>query len=105
MEAFYKKLGTVFQKQRKSLKLTQSAVAEAVGVSRATLASFEVGQHRLLFHHALALAKILEVKLADVEGLYTNQEFDTALNSQRSDLREVILHSRAKAKGLCENTV
>ncbi|WP_074962715.1 helix-turn-helix domain-containing protein [Jannaschia rubra] len=59
--AFYAQIGSKISAARRSAGLTQTAVAEAVGVSRASLANIEAGRQQVFVHHLVKIARALEI--------------------------------------------
>lgn len=56
------------QARRVSERITQEQLAEAVGVSRQTVAKWESGETTPDFEHAVSVAKVLNVSLDDLAG-------------------------------------
>ena len=58
----YRRLGRAVAERRQELDLTQSDVAEKLGLSRASLANLENGRQRILLHQLFALVNVLKLK-------------------------------------------
>ena len=58
----YRRLGREVAKRRQELGLTQSDVAEKLGLSRASLANLENGRQRIMVHQLFALVNALKLK-------------------------------------------
>ena len=58
----YRRLGRKVADRRRELGLTQSTVAEKLGLSRASLANLESGRQRILVHQLFALVHALRLK-------------------------------------------
>ena len=58
----YRRLGRTVAKRRRELGLTQSDIAEKLGLSRASLANLESGRQRIMVHQLFALANALKLK-------------------------------------------
>lgn len=58
----YRRLGQTVAKRRRELRLTQSDIAEKLGLSRASLANLENGRQRIMVHQLFALVNALELK-------------------------------------------
>lgn len=58
----YRRLGRAVAERRQALDLTQSDVAEKLGLSRASLANLENGRQRILLHQLFALVNVLKLK-------------------------------------------
>lgn len=56
-------LGAAVRARRRTLKLSQTTVAEAAGVSRAWLAKLEAGKPSIEFGRVLAILEVLELTL------------------------------------------
>lgn len=66
-ESIYKQLGRAVASRRTALKLTQSALGDRVGLSRASIANIESGRQNVLLHQVYDLAGALEcAQLADI---------------------------------------
>jgi transcriptional regulator with XRE-family HTH domain len=66
-ESIYRHIGAVIRRGRKRFKprLTQEALAQRVGISRASLANIETGRQSVLVHQLYALAAALDLAPAD----------------------------------------
>jgi transcriptional regulator with XRE-family HTH domain len=66
-ESIYRHIGTVVRKGRRKYKprLTQEALAQRIGISRASLANIETGRQSVLVHQLYALAAALDLAPAD----------------------------------------
>lgn len=58
----YRRLGRNVASRRQKLGLTQSTVAEKLGLSRASLANLETGRQRIMVHQLFALVNVLKLK-------------------------------------------
>ena len=58
----YRRLGQTVAKRRRELDLTQSDIAEKLGLSRASLANLEKGRQRIMVHQLFALVNALKLK-------------------------------------------
>lgn len=63
IERFYPAIGLRLREARKKAGLTQAALADHVGMSRATLVSIEQGNQRMAVHQLVALAAAVRVEL------------------------------------------
>lgn len=63
---FYKTLGASIREHRKALGITQEACAEAIGLTRTSVANIEKGRQRVLAHQIPALASVLQCSLLDL---------------------------------------
>jgi transcriptional regulator with XRE-family HTH domain len=66
-ESIYRHIGAVVRKGRKKFqpRLTQEALAQRVGISRASLANIETGRQSVLVHQLYALAAALDLAPED----------------------------------------
>jgi transcriptional regulator with XRE-family HTH domain len=66
-ESIYQHIGAVIRTRRHALKprLTQEALAQRVGISRASLANIETGRQNVLVHQLYALAAALSLDPSD----------------------------------------
>ena len=58
----YRRLGRAVAERRRELGLTQSDIAEKLGLSRASLANLENGRQRIMVHQLFALVNALKLK-------------------------------------------
>lgn len=70
-DSFYAEFGRLLQKARRSCssrgtKLTQADLADAVGISRASIANIERGQQRVQLHLVARMAEILSVDIVEL---------------------------------------
>lgn len=90
-QELYAELGRVVAARRKRLELTQTEVAAAAGMSRASLANIEVGRQNILVHQLYALATALKLdspaKLLPVGPLERDVNFGPVAISE-SDLSD-----------------
>ena len=59
----YRRLGRAVADRRRELGLTQSTVAEKLGLSRASLANLESGRQRIMVHQLFALVNALKLEV------------------------------------------
>ncbi|MET0063507.1 MAG: helix-turn-helix transcriptional regulator [Candidatus Thiodiazotropha endolucinida] len=59
--ALYEKIGAIIKNRRRSLKLTQSYVAERVGITRTSVTNIEKGAQKTPLHTLYKLAVILNM--------------------------------------------
>lgn len=59
--SIYTALGEAVSTRRKKLGLTQTDVAQKVGLSRASVANIECGRQKVLLHHVYLLAQALNL--------------------------------------------
>ena len=101
---FYQELGKRIAEQRKALGLTQTQLAEALGISQQTMAHYEVGRLRIAVAMLTTLAKTLRVS---VETLLEEQP--KAAKAKRGpastlerQIEQIALMPRAKQKFISE---
>lgn len=84
-ESIYRHIGEVIRNRRRSSKprLTQEALAQRIGISRASLANIETGRQSVLVHQLYALAEAL--KLAPSDFLPT-----TNVSAVRAEWSEIL---------------
>ena len=58
----YRRLGRAVADRRREIGLTQSAVADKLGLSRASIANLENGRQRIMVHQLFALTNVLRLK-------------------------------------------
>lgn len=90
VDSFYEEFGKLLQKARlprssRSTKLTQAELAEAVGLSRASVANIERGQQRVQLHIVVQLAEVLGIEVGE---LIPQQNAST--NSDSSKITEAL---------------
>src|SRR3989442_10946289 len=64
--AIYVETGRRIQEARKVARLTQEAVADAIGLSRVSMSNIERGRHKILLHTLEDIARVLGVDLHDL---------------------------------------
>ena len=60
-DELYPLLGSRISTRRRTLKMTQRELADAVGMSRASVANIECGRQKMLVHHLYRLAGALQL--------------------------------------------
>ena len=58
----YRALGQSVARRRKDLGLTQAAIAEQIGLTRASLANIETGRQKVLLHQVYNLVEALKLE-------------------------------------------
>ncbi len=66
--AFYKALGTRIAERREEIKLTQTQVADALGIAQQTYAAYEIGRRRLPVSLLPDLAEVLDTNIDFLAG-------------------------------------
>jgi transcriptional regulator with XRE-family HTH domain len=91
--AIYEILGRAVSARRDELKLTQQALADKIGLSRASVANIESGRQKVLLHQVYKLVRALGLKsitellpAAPLVAAASKSELGIALS--RSDLSE-----------------
>ena len=64
--AFYKQVGERIRKERTTRKVSQEALAMAVGLKRTSISNIEKGRQRLLLHTFYEIADTLKSKPIDL---------------------------------------
>jgi transcriptional regulator with XRE-family HTH domain len=72
----YRRIGALVREHRKQRHFTQEALSQGVGMSRAALANIEAGRQQMLVHQLYAIARVLEVKLAELLPAPTEASLD-----------------------------
>lgn len=86
----YSLLGERISLRRRSLKKTQRDLADAVGMSRASVANIECGRQKVLVHHLYRLAEALQMpNVADLlpQALTAGKTTDAPLDVEFSGAR------------------
>ncbi|MBL8658019.1 MAG: helix-turn-helix transcriptional regulator [Altererythrobacter sp.] len=83
----YKIFGQRVVAERNSLGLSQDALAQRVGLSRASIANIEAGRQRVLLHQVIALAQALEVRAPGDFFM-----IDIRPNSRQGPMNEIRFH-------------
>ncbi len=65
-DEIYATLGRRVRSRREDVRMTQAALAEKIGLSRASIANIESGRQAVLLHQFLALAEALTVPPMDL---------------------------------------
>lgn len=58
----YEELGRLVRQHRERLEMSQERLAEAIELSRASIANIETGRQRIPLHHLYRLARALKVE-------------------------------------------
>ncbi|EKA7391925.1 helix-turn-helix transcriptional regulator [Vibrio parahaemolyticus] len=101
----YKELGQRIAQTRKALGLTQTQVAEQLGISQQTLAHYEVGRLRIAVSTLVPLAEILH---SSVDELLHGKEATKGSNKRgpasklQQQIEQVRLLPRAKQQFVME---
>lgn len=66
MERLYEEFGRRLRARRKEAELTQSEVAERVGLTRTSITNIEAGRQHVVLHQLLLLASIVGVEPQDL---------------------------------------
>lgn len=86
IEPEYAAVGARISRARRSIEMTQDALAACVGLTRASLTNIESGRQRIQLHTLLKVARVLNVSAAtllpDELGLTTEEELPQELSEQ-----------------------
>lgn len=80
----YKALGRAVNRLRRKRDLTQQELADAIGISRASVANIERGEQRVFFDQVAAIAEFFS--LAGIDALLSHAESDVALTKSKVSL-------------------
>lgn len=69
IQRIYQEIGERIAERRKELGWRQDDLAKQMGWSRASIANLETGRQRILLHHTLELADVLDMNVSDLLGL------------------------------------
>jgi transcriptional regulator with XRE-family HTH domain len=61
VEPVYIKIGALMARLRLGASMRQEDVAKKLKISRASLANMEAGRQRIMLHHIMAIAKVMNV--------------------------------------------
>jgi transcriptional regulator with XRE-family HTH domain len=87
-DPYYERVGERVRTRRQSKRITQEALAVALGVNRTTLVNIEKGRQRLAVHQLVRIADHLGCPAAE---LIPSNEEDTLLSDrQRSNVRDEV---------------
>jgi transcriptional regulator with XRE-family HTH domain len=79
-DPFYVRLGEIIQARRKALGMKQKNLADAVAMSRGSLANIETGRQGVLVHQLYKFAKALEMQPHELLPPPTDRERSPELN-------------------------
>lgn len=65
-DGFYQQLGSRIRDARKAVGLTQAELADAAGLTRASVANIEAGRQKVLVHHLVSIAATTESSVASL---------------------------------------
>ena len=74
MSEFLKKLGLNIMFKRKEARLTQTQLAQRIGVSNATLSSYENGKRRPSINTVAHIASIFNTPIEEIIPEYDNED-------------------------------
>ena len=106
-DSIYRHIGDVIRTRRKALKprLTQEALAQRIGISRASLANIETGRQNVLVHQLYVFAKALNLTPSDFLPAPSNAttpangnlQFSEDVNpKQKQELARLIAEAQAE---------
>ena len=81
---FYAQLGSKISRARRDAGLTQGAVAQVAGISRASLANIEAGRQQVFVHHLVEIARALD--LGDLSEIVV---YDASCSGRVAESKEV----------------
>ncbi len=98
IEPLYARMGAIIRSRRRAKELSQQALAQLIGLSRATLASMERGRQRILVHQLCLFAEALECSASELLPLpeggqsdHVSLTFSEAVSDkQREQLSRII---------------
>ncbi len=78
----------IFQRKREQIGLSMAQLAKLTGIDEAELMRFEAtnGQHRLVYDHAVVLARVLGIAAKDLPGLRSAKEARDAVGAALGSL-------------------
>ena len=89
IEIDFKIIGSRIQKCRSEKKMTQSELAEKIDTNQKHLSRIEGGYHRTSLDTIVAIAKALDVSVADLIADYDNSNTPSALQVVFDDIRSL----------------
>jgi transcriptional regulator with XRE-family HTH domain len=108
VDAFYRSLGQRVRAARDEAGITQTQLAEGIGLTRSSVANLEAGRQRIMLHVAVSIAELLGTQLSeliveaeqrgfDLERL--GQQIEQHQDYDEHDRNFVISTVRASVKG------
>lgn len=95
LEPIYHTLAERIKAARKNSGMTQQELADAVGLTRVSIANIESGRQRLMFHHAGFIAGLLGVDL-NIEPANMAKALAGIKQNQAKKVKESIKKRRQK---------
>ena len=86
IDAFYEEMGQLIHDARVKRNFSQAKIAEAIGLSRASIVNIEKGRQRSPLHQLYTFAQILEI---DVTELMPKYDPDLLKHFKRKKSRQV----------------
>lgn len=99
IESQYRRFGEVIRAVREGKKLSQTDVAEQLGISRVSLANIESGRQRVMFLEAIELANQLGFSLAALQAEFSENQLDKKVKEQPKKIRDALLSVRNQFRG------
>ncbi|WP_127960420.1 helix-turn-helix domain-containing protein [Serratia microhaemolytica] len=97
-ENFFKELGARIAKSRKELNLTQSQLAEKLGIAQQTMAHYEGGKLRMPASFLPELAEILNLSLDELLGLSVSKKTNKRGPTSRLEQQMQLISQLPKMK-------
>lgn len=91
MREIIKSFGHALREARLKKNLSQERLAEKVGISRASIANYEIGAHSISLEHAALLAQELDFSLDIAIKSKAKGITETDLSALEPTLKEAIL--------------
>jgi transcriptional regulator with XRE-family HTH domain len=95
-DELYITIGQLIRRRRENRGLPQQKVADEIGLSRASVTNIEAGRQRIFLDQLVAICRVLEIELSDVQSVLAGSVTGDA-NSSPGD-SEAIEKIRIKAK-------
>lgn len=106
LKTFYLQVGANIQKARKRQGLNQDGLAQAVQLTRSSIANIEAGRQRALIHTVVLIAQVLDVEIGEllppigaVDVLTTMQNAAVDLEGQSEVAHDFVTATLRRAAG------
>ena len=101
-KAFFKTLGKRIAEYRKEMGLTQTDLAEALGISQQLIAAYEAGLRKIPASMLPVLAKLFAVSLEQLVGIDNKPAKRGPASTLQRQIEQIGLMPRAKQKFISE---
>ncbi len=101
-KSFFKQLGNQVAECRKEIGLTQTQLAEILGISQQMIAAYEAGTRKIPASMLPTLARLFAISLEQLVGIETRPSKRGPASTLQRQIEQIGLMPRAKQKFITE---